>query len=262
VSRPAAARCAILLQAVLVCACLPATAHATTPAKLSAAFIPLRLGQRTTLEFGFSFTAPPGQVPPPLTGIELRYPDNLGLGLSGLGLATCTVPAMEANGPGGCSPDAVMGFGEVLSGIVLGSQIVSETAPITIMRAPDEEGHLAVLFYAEGTAPVEARIIFPGLLLPSLAPFGGVVNIRVPLVETLPGAPYVSVIDLRSTIGPRKVVYYEQVGGRTLAYRPLGILLPSHCPRGGFPFAARFIFADGSKSSAKTVIRCPRRLSA
>jgi hypothetical protein len=231
----------------------------TATVKLSAAFSPLALGRRTTLEFGFSFAAPPGRVPPPLTGIELHYPNNIGLGLSGLGLATCDIPAMEAAGPGGCSPNAVMGFGEVLTGIVLGTEIVSEVAPITIMRAPDREGHLAVLFYAEGTAPVDARIIFPGLLLPSAAPFGGVVNIGVPLVETLPGAPYVSVISLSSTLGPKKVIYYEQVDGHTLAYQPRGILLPPSCPRAGFPFVARFSFSDGSKATAKTTIACPRR---
>ncbi len=243
-------------------ALLAATAHSATAAApavtLSAAFKPLTLGRRTTLEFGFRFAAPPRQVPPPLVGMELRYPNELGIGLSGLGLEDCTVAEMEANGPGGCPPDATMGFGEVFSGIVLGTQIVSELAHVTVMRAPDQEGHLAVLFYANGATPVDARIIFPGLLLPSPAPFGGVVNIAVPLVETLPGAPYVSVISLRSTIGPRKVVYYEQVDGRTLAYRPRGILLPPRCPRGGFPFAARFTFADGSKASAKTTVECPR----
>jgi hypothetical protein len=143
--------------------------------------------------------------------------------------------------------------------VVFGSEIVGESAPITIMRAPDQEGRLAVLFYAEGTDPVDARIIFPGLLLSSAAPFGGVVNIGVPLVETLPGAPYVSVMRLRSTIGPKKVVYYEHVGGRTLAYQPLGILLPRRCPRGGFPFAARFAFTDGSRLSAHTSVPCPKR---
>ncbi|HXP99870.1 MAG TPA: hypothetical protein VN845_07365 [Solirubrobacteraceae bacterium] len=250
-----------------LCLCLLATcavpAIATqVPARLSASFDPLRLGKRTTLEFGFSFSAPAGQVPPPLTGIELHYPENLGIELSGLGLADCTVAAMEAGGPGGCPPNAVMGFGEVLSGVVLGTQIVSETAQVTVMRAPDREGHLAVLFYAEGTVPVDARIIFPGLLLPSSSPFGGVVNIGVPLVETLPGAPYVSVIALHSTIGPKKVVYYEQLDGHTLAYRPRGILLPQRCPRLGFPFSAKFSFSDGSVASAHTVIPCPESLGA
>jgi hypothetical protein len=219
----------------------------------------LRLGRRTTLEFSFRFAVPAGSVPPPLTGIELHYPSNLGIGLSGLGLATCEASTLEARGPGGCPPNSVMGFGEVLTGVVFGSETVAETAPITIVRAPDRDGRLAVLFYAEGTTPVDARIVFPGLLLAASAPFGGVVNIGVPLVETLPGAPYVSVVRLRSSIGPKRVVYYERVDGSTLAYRPLGILLPRTCPRGGFPFAARFGFADATQMSGHTSIRCPKR---
>ena len=250
---------AALASTLLLCALSPAQSAAATTTKLSAAFLPMRPGGRTTLEFGFSFGAPAGQVPPPLTGIELRYPANVNFAISGLGLATCTVRILEEDGPGGCSPEAVMGFGEVLTGIVLGTKIVSESAPITIMRAPTQEGHLAVLFYAQGSVPVDARVIFPGLLFPSPSPFGGVVNIDVPLVETLPGAPYVSVIRLHSTIGPRKVVYYEQVDGRTLAYRPRGILLPRKCPKSGFPFSALFSFTDGSQSSASTTLGCPLR---
>lgn len=216
----------------------------------------MHLGQRTTLEFGFAFSAPPGQVPPPLTQIELRYPNNLGLGISGLGLATCTAHVLEASGPAGCSPNAVMGFGTVLTGIVLGTTTISESAPITILRSPSRAGHLALLFFSEGTTPVNTRIVFPGLLLPAPSPFGGLVEIGVPLVPTLPGAPYISVIHLRSTIGPRKLLYYEQVDGRTLAYRPLGILLPPRCPRAGFPFAAQFRFLDGSVATARTAIAC------
>jgi hypothetical protein len=246
----------------------PRTAHAAaatvapvhaTAVKLSAGFSPLALGRRTTLEFGFRFVVAAGTVPPPLTGIELHYPGDLGLGLSGLGIAGCDVPALEAGGPGGCPANAVMGYGEVFTGVVFGTEIVQETAPITILRAPNQEGRMAVLFYAEGTAPVDARIVFPGLLLASPAPFGGVVNIRVPLVETLPGAPYISVLRLRSAIGPKKVVYYERVDGSTLAYKPRGILLPKVCPRKGFLFAARFSFADGSRLGARASVPCPRR---
>jgi hypothetical protein len=243
--------------ATAAAAALAASAHAQTPARLTASFLPMRLGARTTLQLGFSFAAPPGQVPPPLTGVELRYPASIDLLLNNLGIATCTVGVLEEDGPGGCSPNAVMGFGEVFTGVVFGDKTVRETAPITVFRAPNQSENLAVLFYAQGSVPVDARVIFPGLLLPSPSPFGGVVNIHVPLVETLPGAPYVSVTGLRSTIGPRKVVYYEQVDGRVLAYQPRGILLPRRCPKGGFPFSARFTFSDGSVSSAAARIRCP-----
>ena len=231
----------------------------TTSARLSASFTPERLGTRTTLDFGFSFSTPTSVVPPPLTEIELRYPSNLGIALSGLGLNTCDARTLETSGPPGCSPNAIMGYGEAFTGILLGTTVITEDAPITILRAPDQEGHLALLFYSEGTTPVNTRVVFPGLLLPSSAPFGGLVSIGIPLVPTLPGAPYISVIHLRATIGPRGVTYYEHLNGMTLAYRPLGILLPKSCPRHGFQFQARFDFLDGTHASARTAIPCTRK---
>jgi hypothetical protein len=229
----------------------------STSATLSAAFTPEQLGGRTTLHFGFAFSAPPGQVPPPLTQIELRYPNNLGIALSGLGLATCSATALSELGPKGCPPNSIMGRGEAYTGIVLGVTPIRENAPIWIVRAPNQEGHLSVLFYSEGSTPVDTHIEFPGILLPSDSPFGGVVSIGIPLVPTLPGAPYISVIHLHATLGPIGVTYYEHFGGVTLAYTPKGILLPKTCPRGGFPFAATFSFLDGSEARGSTAIPCP-----
>ncbi len=238
---------------------LPAPAISQTPAKLTAAFAPERLGHRTTLHFAFAFSAPEGQVPPPLTEIELRYPSNLGIGLSGLGLATCTAPILEASGPAGCPVNAVMGHGQAVTGIVLGTTIITETAPITIIRAPDTEGRIAILFYSEGSTPVNTRIVFSGLLLPASAPFGGLVSIGVPLVPTLPGAPYISVITLHATLGPVGVTYYETIAGRRVTFQPRGILLPETCPHGGFPFAAEFAFNDQTHSITQATAPCPTR---
>jgi hypothetical protein len=236
---------------------LPATAVSQTPAKLTASFVPEWLGHRTTLHFAFAFSAPDGQVPPPLTEIELRYPSNLGIALSGLGLATCTAPVLETSGPAGCPVNAVMGHGQALTGIVLGTTIITESAPITIIRAPDTEGRISILFYSEGSTPVDTRIVFSGLLLPASAPFGGLVSIGVPLVPTLPGAPYISVINLHATLGPVGVTYYETVAGRRVAFQPRGILLPNTCPHRGFPFAAEFAFNDQTHSTTQTAAPCP-----
>lgn len=238
-------------------ACPPAGAQGTT-ATLSAAFSPLRLGERTTLDFGFAFSAPAGQVPPPLTQIELLYPYNLGIDLSGLGLADCSVPILETSGLAGCPADSIMGYGVVLTGIVLGSTRISETAPVTILRAPSQQSRIALLFFSEGTKPVSNTVIFSGLLQPAAMPFGGKVNIGVPLVPTLPGAPDISVVHLQATLGPKGVIYYEKAGGLTLAFHPRGILLPPRCPRGGLQFAASFSFADGTHANASTAVRCPR----
>lgn len=236
-------------------------AVAQTGATLSASFDPLRLGHPTTLDFGFTFSAPAGQVPPPLTQMELLYPNELGIGLSRLGLSTCTATTLEVSGLSGCPPDSVMGHGVVRTAVEIGSTRVSETAPVTILRAPYKQSHFALLFFVEGTKPVSTTTIFSGLLLPASVPFGGQVNIGVPLVPTLPGAPDISVVEMSATLGPKGVIYYEEVGGATLAFHPRGILLPPRCPRRGLPFAAEFAFADGSHASASTAVSCrpPRR---
>jgi hypothetical protein len=259
VRRTAAVRRVILLAAALLGICAPVAAGATPSASLSASFTPERLGQRTTLGFDFRISVGAGQVPPALTEVDLSYPNYLGIALSGLGLATCTEATLQAFGLEGCPANSIMGYGAALAEIALGPEVVRESAPVTILRASDQEGHFALLFDAVGTAPLDAFVVFPGILLPAPAPFGGRVSIEAPLIPSIPGAPDVALVRLHSTLGPSGVIYYENVGGRTLAYQPPGILLPNSCPRGGFPFAAEFSFEDGSHTSAHTAIPCPGR---
>lgn len=257
--RTTAVRLTIIAAAMTLGVWLPASAPAAPSATLHASFTPERLGRRTTLSFGFRIRGEAGQVPPALTEAGLRYPNDLGIALSGLGLATCTEATLQAVGPAGCSADSIMGHGTALAEIALGSGNVQESAPLTILRASDQEGHIALLFNADGVTPLAAGVVFPGVLLPAPTPFGGLLSIGVPLIPSIPGAPDVALVQLRSTLGPSKIIYYEQVGGRTLAYQPPGILLPNSCPRGGFPFAAEFSFIDGSHASAVASVPCPRQ---
>jgi hypothetical protein len=251
--------------ALALCACTLAlgwasggpAAAAQTTASLHAAFQPYRLGRRTTLQFEFAFSAPAGQVPPPLTEMQLRYPRGVNFFLNDLGIGRCSQRALEASGPAGCPPNSAMGYGVVLTGIVLGDTPVQESSPITVLRAPERGGHLALLFFAEGRQPVVTDVVFSGLLLPARDPFGGNVEIGVPLVETLPGAPYVSVLHLHATIGPEHLTYYHKVDGVSLAFAPKGLLLPPTCPAAAFPFAAVFVFSDGTRAAASTTVPCP-----
>jgi hypothetical protein len=248
-----------LLAWLLVCACLPATAHAAPSARLHIAFIPERLGQSTTLEFGAQIAVPAGGVPPPLTELDVRYPGDLGVAVGGLGLATCSKKRLEALGPEGCPANSRMGEGSALAEIPIGPVIVQETAQVAILRGPEQEGHLALLFYATGTTPVFAQIAFPGLLLPAPAPYGASIHIDVPLVPSLPGGPDVAVVRLHATLGPLGLTYYERVRGRLVAYKPQGILLPKKCPHGGFAFGASFAFLDGSHANANASVQCPAK---
>lgn len=244
---------------LVACGCAATTAHAAQSVKLHATLTPERLGQGTTVGFSFEIAAPPNSVPPPLTKIDVSYPGDLAIALSGLGLATCSVVTLNVLGPKGCPVEAQMGYGAALVEIPVGPEIIKETTHVTVVRAPTEDGHLALLFYADGQVPVFAQIVFPALLIPAPLPFGGAISVDVPLVSSLPGGPDVAVVKLRSTLGPENIIYYERVHGQTVAYRPRGVLLPNKCPRGGFRFAAELSFQDGSRASARTAVPCPKR---
>lgn len=237
----------------------PNTAAHAVQASLSAAFKPYRIGGRTTVALGFRLATLSGQVPPALTQVEVRYPPYLGFALSGLGLDVCPPSTLTAAGATNCPPNSIMGRGMATAELRFGSQIVTESASITIARAPDQNGYLALLFYISGPSPVNTQILSPAQLLPAGGSFGGRLDIELPLVPSVPGAPDVAIVQLSVTLGPLGVTYYERLGGQTLAYRPKGILLPHPCPRGGFPFAAGFDFVDGSRASAVATIPCPRR---
>jgi hypothetical protein len=251
-----------LLACILACACPLTTtlAHATQSVSLHATLTPERLGHATTVHFGFQIAAPKGHVPPPLTQVAVDYPGELGIALSELGLATCTTTTLETYGPQACPTNSLMGYGTATAAIPIGPEIEQESANITLIRAPTQNGHLALLFYTNAVSPISAQLVFPGLLLPTPtpAPFGGRIDIAIPLVPSLPEGPDVAVIELTATLGPKHLTYYEHRHGHTIAYNPKGILLPNTCPRGGFPFAATFGFLDGTHANAHTTVPCPR----
>jgi hypothetical protein len=252
---------ALLLAAcVLLGSVLPAVASGAQSARLQVALTPERLGRGTTIEFGLTIAAPAGVVPSPLTGIDLAYPRHFGIATSGLGVATCSLAVLEALGSRGCPANSQMGSGEAMLAVRDGPELVREAAAVSVFMAPVRDGRVALLFYADGTTPLFAQLVFPGLLLPAPAPFGGDVAIKVPIVPSLPEAPDVATLRMRATIGPRGLTYYERVDGRLVGYRPRGIALPRRCPRGGFPFAATLSFADSTSVVSRDVVRCPGHL--
>jgi hypothetical protein len=256
---PSARRASCLLIALAaICAAASDSAVAGQSARLRASFTPEHLGRGTTLHLGFEIIAPSGHVPSPLTEFDLSYPAQLGVETSGLGVVTCTAATLEAQGPSGCPADSLMGHGSAFAEVPFGAEVVGETASVAVVRAPTQNGRLAMLLYAEGVTPVDAFVVFPARLTAALRPFGGDIRMTVPLVPSLPEGPDVAVLRAQATIGPSHLTYYEDVRGRRVRYTPRGLLLPRRCPRGGFPFAASFSFQDGSSTSAETRVPCPR----
>jgi hypothetical protein len=235
----------------------PATASQS--ATIRASLTPEHLGAGTTINVGLQIRAPGGAVPSPLTSLDLRYPADINIVNSGLGLAACPIPTLELEGPAGCSAESLMGHGSAEIELPIGREVIHALGSITTWMAPIEHGHLGLVFYAEARTPVYTELTFPGIVLSAPAPYGLRIHTVIPTIPTIPGAPEPSVVRLSASIGPQNVTYYNRKHGKYVPYAPDGLILPPDCPRYGFPFAATFTFLDGTQTTSKTAVPCPRR---
>jgi hypothetical protein len=236
---------------------IPIASGAAEKVRLHAGFMPYRLGGSTTIAFGFTDTSPPHTVPQPLIGVNISLPQGIGAGTTRLGLSTCNAHTIYEHGIDGCPPNSFVGRGEATATVPIGPTLIREKARIGLLATASKSGRLEILYGAEGITPVYDMIVFRGEILEGKPPFGEVIATFIPPIETLPEAPYASVVSMRTTIGPKHLTYYKRVHGRRVAFHPEGVELPKRCPRGGFKFAATFAFLDGTSKTADAVVRCP-----
>ncbi len=237
---------------------LPGAARASETAKFQVHFSPNTLGGNTTVLVNFSIATSTGQIPSPLTDVNLRLPPGVSLGSSTLGLATCTARQLKV-GLAGCSPNALMGLGNATVEVPFGPAIVAEPVTVHIFMGQAMNGHTSLLFYVDAKAPVAAQLLFPGELLEGTSGnFAAELNTVIPLTPSVPGAPDAAVVRMRSSLGPEHLLYSRQSHGKTVHFRPIGIAIPPNCPVGGFRFDAVLTFQDGSTTTVSTSVPCPR----
>jgi hypothetical protein len=239
-------------------------AAASQNASLQVSLRPERLGAPTTIFISFRISSVPAGDSMPLTDVSMFLPLEMGLATSGLGLENCLRSRLEESGPEGCPSDSRMGRGTATAEIPIGGERVVESAQVELFSSPVQEGRLALMVYANALSPVLAQLVFPATVVPSPPPYGEALDTNVPLVPTLPGAPDVAVTRFQMTLGtpmsgPDRFVYHRSVRGRSIAYSPRGLILPSVCPHGGFPFESHFAFQDGTAATARVRVPCPRQ---
>ncbi|HTW43540.1 MAG TPA: hypothetical protein VMD79_14640 [Solirubrobacteraceae bacterium] len=252
------ARVLALGATLAACAGVPAHALAEQTVALHASFSPDRLGASTTIGFSFHIVNSEGGLPSPLTSVSLGLPAGINYLSTTLGLAICQPQALLARGLAGCSPNARLGHGSAYVEVPFGQGSGREIPNIQALMGPPHEGNIVVLFYANGLEPVYAQIVFEGELIAGTQTLGGRLEAMVPLVPSVPGGPPVSIVSLNATIGPAGLTYYERVHGHIVSFHPQGVSVPAHCPRGGFAFSALFTFEDGTSTSARSSVPCPR----
>jgi hypothetical protein len=236
-------------------------ALAAQTARLHVSLSPERLGQPTTIAFGFEISSTSGGRPVPMTNVGVLLPSEMGIATSGLGLENCRPLRLERIGPEGCPPNALMGRGVATAKVPIGAVTIVESAQVELFSSPVVDGHLAILVYANASTPVSAQLVFPAMVLPAHSPFGENIDTDLPLVPSLPAGPDVAITRFHATLGSPpgrgRFLYEKSVHGRRVSFAPRGLILPPACPRGGFTFQAEFEFQDGEHVVARSIVRCP-----
>jgi hypothetical protein len=250
--------------AVVALLLLPATAGATPtsvtlkvkgvpiPIDPAAAHSPTYPGTGSTLGAGTAVEAEYkisgteyGGFPPPLTGVSFLAP--AGAKLHPQGFATCPVAILESHEVEHCPKRSVASPVGSVGGVVsFGATRVHETLTLQAFFAPG--GELA--FFAEGRSPAEIEIMSKGAFTNAGGEFGPRITAPVPLVETVPGAPYGVVEVVKVKVGAA----FKQ-GKQLISYATL----PKRCPKGGFPVRSELRFLTGEPVTVNTKMPCPSK---
>ncbi len=191
--------------------------------------------------------------PPPIIGINFYLPKGTKLHTSGF--PSCSKATLEQFGPIKCKKGSAAGpIGKVVGFVTFGGERVIEDAELSSFYSPG--GGLE--FFTDGHSPVSLEILSTGsyVNVGGAGGYGPELKTKVPLVPSVPGAPYASVKSITVKIGSAykshgKTIYYGRV--------------PKTCPHGGFPLKTEVIFAENGEPSQRLAVTktykapCPRR---
>jgi hypothetical protein len=191
--------------------------------------------------------------PPPIIGVNFYLPS--GAKLHPQGFPTCTDSTLEEFGPISCPHGSAAGpIGKVIGFVTFGGERVEEQAELSSFYAPGG----GMEFFTDGHSPVSLEILSGAryVNLDSAGGSGPELIAQVPLVASVPGAPYASVRSISLEVGS---AYRSH--GQTIYYGRV----PSKCPKGGLLMKTEVILAeDGEASKPETVgasytAPCPKR---
>jgi hypothetical protein len=186
-----------------------------------------------------------GGFPSPVTGIVVDLP--AGTKLHPQGFATCSTGILESHEVQKCPKKSVAGSkGEVLGIVSFGSTRVPEKASLQAFFAPGNK----LAFFVEGRTPASIEILTTGGFSTAPPPFGPKFTAVVPLVLTVPEAPYASVLSIKGIIGAA----YKQ-GKKLISYGTV----PKTCPKSGFKGRVEITFLSGETVTVEPTVPCPKR---
>ncbi len=247
----------MLVAALLACGCLTlaAVALATQTLSTQVKFSPDKLGSPTNIAVRASFHSDGVGVPTPVSKVTAYLPAGLKIDVRGAG--TCSAARLEADGPEACPADSRVGFGGGVGLLELAKEVIHEPFTLDLFLAPAEAGHLVVLAYVNAASPASFQIVVKATEFHASKPYGLGFSFAVPPIPTLPEASDASIQSAFLTVGDNKVAYYKRVHGERKLVHVNGIVVPTKCPKDGFPYKALVSFADGTSLTNTGAIACP-----
>lgn len=186
-----------------------------------------------------------GGYPSPVTQVVVELPSGTKLHQSGF--TTCPTSVLESHEVQLCPKKSYAGpAGEALGVVSFGGTRVQEKATIQAFFAPENK----IAFYTEGREPAVLEVLATGSFSTAPPPFGPKFTVPVPLVLTVPGAPYASVLSIKGKLGAA----YKQ-GKKLVSYGTV----PKTCPKGGFTGRVELTFLSGENVTADPTVPCPKR---
>jgi hypothetical protein len=183
--------------------------------------------------------------PSPVRHVTVDLP--AGTKLHPQGFATCSLPVLECLEVEKCPKRSYAGPpGEVLGVVSFGNSRVREKGTLQAFFAPG--GKLA--FFTEGREPALVEVLAFADISTAPPPFGPRFSAEVPLVATVPEAPYASVLTIKSKIGAA----FKQ-GKKLISYGTV----PKRCPKGGFKGRVEITFLSEETVTVQPTVPCPKR---
>jgi hypothetical protein len=202
---------------------------------------PDRPGAKGSLTFTIRYTGTGAGIPAPVSRSSLRLPAGLSLDIPHL--RTCSALRLQAVGPSGCPARSAIGVGRAVVASQFGAQLSLENVTLSAFLGPPRNLQPTFEILGTGYTPIGEQMVLEATATAVRAPYGEELTMSIPPIPTFPDQPDASVLSFSLTIG---------ADGQNQ------VVVPSRCPAGGLPFAARFSYADGSHGDAFATVPCPR----
>jgi hypothetical protein len=183
--------------------------------------------------------------PSPITGVVAYLPS--GTKLNSKAFQTCSNAILESHEVQKCPKKSIASpVGEANGMVSFGSSRVFEKVSLQAFFSSGNK----LTFFAEGREPALIEVLSTGGFSTAPKPFGPKLSVAVPLVATVPEAPYASEMFIKVKIGAA----YKK-GKKLISYGTV----PKKCPKGGFPGKVELKFLSGESVTKTIKVPCPKR---